>query len=189
MERELSLPTLFATLQWAFAVALLATITYFKKQNQSSYAHWLALTLIMSYLLIDESLALHEETGRYFHRAKDTSPFFYFGWVIPYSVLVVIMAFTFLKFLLTLPRRILLLFFLAGGIFVLGTLIVEMISARHAMLHGFTPFYWLVLIPIEEALEMIGLTIFIYALLIYISTELKGLSVQVRPEEEREPKD
>ena len=186
ISQEISLPTLYATLLWAFAVVLLAIITHARKRARSSHGYWLALTLISLYLLIDESVMLHEKLGELYSGAEKLSPFLYFDWVIPYGVLVIIISVIFYRFILALPPRIRFLFVLAGSTFVLGALGIEVISARHYVMYGRDSFYWLLLVPIEEALEQTGLVIYIYGLLLYIGTELNGLSIEVQSGRKRQ---
>jgi hypothetical protein len=54
-----------------------------------------------------------------------------------------------------------------------------MITGRYAELYGYNVTFH-VIATVEELLEMTGIVIFIYALMSYIDTELKGLRLSIK---------
>jgi hypothetical protein len=139
--------------------------------------YWRVLGCIFLFLGIDEATMLHERLIKPLRSALDTSGLLYFAWVIPYGVFMLVVLFAFLKFLLTLPARIRYLILAAGGIYVTGVLIFEMIGARHADLHSTRTVTYAVLVTIEESLEMVGLILFVYALLAFIALKHRDLRI------------
>lgn len=83
----------------------------------------------------------------------------------------------FRKFIFSLPFRTKALFILAGAIYVGGAIGMESIGGYIADTPGLHPAAYAVAATIEELLEMLGVIIFIYALLSYIKSQLCDLSI------------
>jgi predicted permease len=89
-------------------------------------------------------------------------------------IVLSIFSLLYLRFLFALPRRIQALFVLAGGLYVIGGLGLEMLSWHYRF-----PLYdpenteasrdltYLMITHVEELLEMLGVAVFMYALLSY----------------------
>jgi uncharacterized membrane protein len=57
------------------------------------------------------------------------------------------------------------LFFLSAGLFLAGTLGLEMAGGRYVEMHGNGTFTYALIATVEETLELIGLVVFLYALM------------------------
>ncbi len=68
---------------------------------------------------------------------------------------------------------------IAGTVYVSGCIGMEMLGGYYTELHGEQNVIIAILTTIEEFLEMFGVAIFIYALLSYISTYMKGIAVRI----------
>ena len=68
-------------------------------------------------------------------------------------------------------------FVTAGVIFLTGALGIEMLGAREADLYDTTTVTYCLLYSLEEMLEMLGIILFIYALLSHLAQETGRLSV------------
>ena len=91
-------------------------------------------------------------------------------WVIPYGFAVLVLAAVYLRFLVRLSRTTRYYFILAALLFLGGAIGVEMLSAWEKDLNDYTILYY-VLYSLEEFLEMIGVAVFIYALLKNLADE------------------
>ncbi len=87
------------------------------------------------------------------------------------------LAFVYSKFVWALRKETRTQVVMAGVIFVSGALGVEMLGAREADLNGYDTVTYCVLYSLEEMLEMLGIILFIYALLSHLAREPGGLSV------------
>ena len=96
---------------------------------------------------------------------------------MPYGIATLVFTLAFLKFVWELPRDSRARFFAAGIIFLSGALGIEMFGAREAELHGYYTVTYSVLYSLEEMLEMLGIILFIYALLSHLAKETVRLSV------------
>jgi predicted permease len=74
--------------------------------------------------------------------------------VLPALLLLVLLFFMYLHFLLHLPMRSRVLFLLAGFIYFVGAVGVEVVSGLYAEQHGETGILYDLIITVEELLEM-----------------------------------
>ena len=171
---EGNIPSFYSAVAILSCSALLALITRVNwcKPGGDRY-YWLALTLIFLFLAVDEAVAIHETIGSFFERYFHAAGFFYFMWVVPYGVAIAVLGFVFLKFVLALPKHTRMQFVAAGTIFLTGAVGIEMFGAREADLYGTDTITYCVLYTFEEMFEMLGIVLFIYALLTHL-VELTG---------------
>lgn len=178
---EDNVPTWFSALILAFAAILLFIIYTYKKKNSIKGAHyWLVLGIIFIFLSIDETVQVHEEVAKILRPSvtNNVSGLLYWAWVIPYGIFALAAAIYFMRFVLSLPPKIRNLFFLAGGMYVFGALILELAEGHFYVKYGLNHIYNRILYFIEELCEMGGVTLLIYALLHYIADN--NISVIIR---------
>ena len=94
-------------------------------------------------------------------------------WVIPYGFAVLVLAAVYLRFLVRLSRTTRYYFILAALLFLGGAIGVDMLQGREAYLNigSDKTILYCVLYSVEEFLEMIGVAVFIYALLKNLADE------------------
>jgi hypothetical protein len=191
LDSERSIPTLFVVIEWLFCLTLLGLIAYYKKKEHAPYLYWLGLAIVFVFLTIDESVAIHEVMMIPIRETLHTTGVLYYAWVIPYSAGIIFFMLVYVKFVFSLPVRTRNLFITAGTIFVTSAIGIELIESWNTYTQGSSgPYYhYLFFVTVEEPLEMIGLAIFIYALIAYINTEMGQLQIQIghAPEEKAVP--
>ncbi len=177
---EQNLPTFYSTFSLLFCAALLATIAIATKLKRERYfSHWLGLSLLFIFLSFDEFMALHEILIEPTRQLVNVGGVFRYAWVIPGSIAVGLISLAFWKFLFALPSPIRNLFIISGALFVGGGLGLEMLKG-YLVDAGDLSSVWIGLLTIcEEFLEMLGIAVFIYALLTYISDYQKGITLQI----------
>jgi hypothetical protein len=194
VDSESNLPTWYSSVALLLCGLLLAIIAALKKQEGDRFAfHWKVLSFIFLFLSLDEVVGIHELPIAPLRQALHASGFFYFAWVIPGAILVLFFVLAYLKFLAHLPAKTRYMFFLAGLVFVGGALGAETLSGYYADFYkNFGSEYsertpYIIAVAIEEFCEMIGIVIFIQALLTYLSSYLKqdGLTIYLIDEKER----
>lgn len=177
---EQNIPALYSWSALLFSAMLLAVIARVKRIVGDRYVtHWGALAIIFISLSLDEAMSLHERFVEPLRDRFNTGGIFYYAWVIPASILVVIFGLTFSRFLLALPAKTKRLFLIAGTVFVTGALGLEMVAGIYDNIYGMDNIVIAALTSIEEFMEMSAIAIFIYALLTYMNTYLKGWSVKI----------
>ena len=178
---EESLPTWYSSFQLLGCAALLLLIGLrARRQKKPFFRHWLGLAGLFLYISIDEIATFRESLAQLSKPHVNTTGLFYYSWVIVAIPIVILLAALYFKFVFHLPRRIKHLVILAGGIFLAGAIGLEMVTA---LIHsssgsqvlaeasaGVNLAYSLVT-TIEETLEIIGVTVFLYALLLYIKKD------------------
>lgn len=177
LSMESNIPSWYASSTLLLCAILLAVISLAKKKECASYVlHWSALSIVFLCLSLDETISIHENWNVPMNALVDAHGFIFWSWVIPGMVFVLIVALAYRRFLAALPAKTRRLFIVAGIVYVGGALGMESISSRHYEFHGRDVVYE-ILYHVEEVLEMTGVLLFIYALLTYISSHGKGVTV------------
>lgn len=189
-DHEKNIPTFYSSLTLMFSSALLLIIAFGKKGINSGYwLHWTGMAIIFMFLSIDEFAAIHELFDRpvslalnvpgHINKEEGASAYPHL-WVIPYGIFVIAFFLTYLRFLLDLPGRIKLLFFIAGLIYISGAIGCEMIwEIWYDPGDDPTTISDGIITTIEELLEMAGIIVFIYTLLSYIKSEYRELKIKI----------
>ena len=178
-DAEKNIPTLYSTFALLFSSILLSIISLAHKRNGSAYILWLILAIIFLFLSIDEFTSIHEQLISPFRKSLNTSGLLYFAWVIPYGIALIVFVLSYLKFLVNLPKNIMILFLVSGVTFVTGAIGFELLGGRQVDLYGRNNLVYSLLYTCEEFLEMLGIVIFIYALLMYIVIQFKSLAITI----------
>lgn len=176
---ENNIPTIYSILLLLSASALLLIIAIAHKKNSSAYLSWLGLAFIFLFLSIDEGAMIHENFTKLVRELLNTSGVFYYAWIIPYGVALIVFVIVYLKFLINLPRNIMILFVASGATFVSGAIGFEMLAGWYVELYGKNDLLFSFFYTCEEFLEMLGIAIFIYTLLTYIISQFKSLTITV----------
>ena len=179
-DSEKNLPTLYSSLQLMLASSLLVVIGSRHKSSGESYAPWHALAAIFLYLGIDEFVQIHERFLDFVREDFQLTGLFYYAWVVPYGIGVLTFVIAFSKFLMKLPRKTARWFIASGAIFVTGAIGFEMLGARHYEAYGLDNVAYSILYTCEESLEMLGIALFVYALLAYVANEFQYLRANIR---------
>jgi hypothetical protein len=184
LDREGNFPTYFSGLMLLFAALLLAAIAQSaKRRGQRFIRHWQALAVTFLLLSVDEVTSLHEMIGEPAARVAGVTgaarPYF---WMAPAMLLVLGLALSYVYFLLHVPSRYRRLFLLSGAMYVGGAIGFEIVSAWYQIKYGEPGFLHAMIFTVEEALEMCGVLLFIYALLHYLRQHVPGIRVEFTEE-------
>lgn len=168
LTEEQNVPTWWSSFLLAADAVVLATIASIKRREKAAFkTHWAVLSAIFFYMSIDELVEIHEWLNN-IHALENLHGLIHYGWVIPAGAVVVVFALSYLKFLLHLPMRTRIEVALAGVTYVGGALGIELILGLWTDTHGELNFTWAMIGLVEEALEMVGASLFLLALLRYL---------------------
>lgn len=124
------------------------------------------MSTVFLFLSFDEFFSIHERLTDPVRDGLDTGGLLYFAWVLPYAIGVIVLAALTAPLLLRLPWRHLQLLIVAGVIYVLGAVGMEMLGGRrYEIVEDTRDSTYVTYTTIEEVLEVFGLIILIYALL------------------------
>jgi hypothetical protein len=182
LNNENNIPTWYSSSALLLSAMLLTVIGLAKKQGDNPYAfHWLGLAGIFFYLSLDEAASLHEMTMPLLKPLLKADGYIhgllYYPWVILGAIFMLIIALAYLRFLTALPLQTKYLFVTAGTLYVGGALGIEILGARYNYIQGTENFTYAIFVVAEEGFEMIGIVIFIYALLCYLGSSLSSLRI------------
>ncbi len=165
VDEEESFTNWFSTIILFIASVLLFLIARIKKNDQDPFKnHWYGLAWGFGLLSMDEVAGLHETLNT----VTD------FAWTIPGAFIVLVVFLLYLKFILHLPKPTSTLFCIAGSIYVGGSVGVEHLADYYVEAFEMDNFGYQIFTAVEETLEMLGVVIFIQALLKYLMSILKN---------------
>jgi len=182
---ERSIPTYVSVIN-LFLASLLSLVIYsHEKTTKQQYSgYWLFLSVLMLYMSIDESAAIHENFSNvhdYLVRRDIISSTLTTHRWVPFGAFFAIVVFLVsLPFLRQLPRDTLAYFLIAGGIFVTGAIGFEYLGAlmlEHGVVESKKDMAYLVRRIFEEGFEMYGIAIFNCVL--YREVLRRGISVKI----------
>lgn len=173
---EDNIPTHFSVVLILLSAMLLSFI-FFTEKGKSDHpnVYWLILAGGFFFMAGDEAYQVHEKLINPVQNflPGESFGFFYFAWVIPYSILVITLGIVFYNFLRRLPSKTRNSFLLAGILYLGGAIGVELIGGAYFELHGSDNFTYNMIQTVEESLEIAGLIVFIRALINKISNNHK----------------
>lgn len=193
MDGDSALPTWFSSSLMLTASVLLGIIATVKTRSADRFRwYWWGLAAGLFYMSADESASIHEMMNRAGHALPiHAEGLLQAPWVIFGIAIALVVALTYLRFLLALSPAARRGFLLAGTCFLAGALGVEMVSAAVSGAQGlqaqpdgwhergdFTKEYML-LVAAEESLELLGMALLIDTLLRYLGTEVRPVTLEI----------
>lgn len=173
LDIEHSLPSWYSSSLMLGAVALLWFISRVEpRAGQRREPAWLLLAVIFLLMSIDESVSFHEAFIPLLSGHYHLTGILTFGWVIPAFPVLVLLGLYLLPFLHRLPSPWARRFIIAGLVYVGGAYGLELVGGAIFSREGREAVHYIAVMVTEESMEMIGLTLFVHALLGYIARQL-----------------
>ena len=137
---------------------------------------WMLLSRVFLFLAFDEVFQVHElfvipGLRQYLHPSLASI------WVIPYGILFVLFSYRFIPFFLKLRNRVSVLSLVSGGVYVSGAIVFEALNSwlvRTGQISR-SGFYYELISGFEELFEMLGVIIFLYALMLELRSRFACL--------------
>ena len=177
MLNEGNLPTWYSSTALMACAGVLGVIAFVRMRQRERFRwNWMGLALVFVLLSADEAAFIHETVQALLRRgvSKDDS-FYGFAAILYPSLLALAALLANLRFLASLPRRTIILFLFAGAVFVAGAIGMDYVGELHKNAHGMKNMTFAIMNAAEEALEMFGVVLFLYALLDYVATSVGRL--------------
>jgi len=183
LDGEINVPTWFSSTLLLLAGLLLFYIGAASRREHDQWArHWSFLAWVFVLLSADETGGLHGLLSDPLRSAFHLSGAFYHAWVLPVGAAVVAIGLAYLRFLRNLPAGTRRLLILSGIVYVVGAIGFELPEGIYRTAFGanVTVVYG-VLTVLEETFEMVGIVLFIYALLDFVEGRWGGVRITLAP--------
>jgi hypothetical protein len=175
LDEEQNAPTLFNSCLFLIASLLFLVVWQAARVRREPRTVWLLLSALFVFLALDETASLHERLIAPVRSALDLSGYLYFAWVIPYAVALVLLSFFVIPVFWRLGKRFRFWFGLSAATYLAGAVGVEMITAkRYEILEQQKDLPFRLMTAVEESLEMLGLILLIYTLILLLESQYGG---------------
>lgn len=178
LDGEGNVPAIFST--WLFLLNAVIFLIVWKAACLSGDSHkiWLFLSSVFVFLALDESISIHERLIDPLRQALGATGIFYYAWIIPYGVGVVLLAIVAIPVFWRMQKRIRFWFGLSAATYLVATIGLEMISGKYlVMMNEQKDIVWIFMVTVEESLEMVGLIILVYAQLLLLRDKHNGFLI------------
>ena len=180
LDGEGNVPAIFST--WLFLLNAVIFLIVWKAACLSGDSHkiWLFLSSVFVFLALDESISIHERLINPLRQALGATGIFYYAWIIPYGVGVVLLAIIAIPVFWRMQKRIRFWFGLSAITYLFATIGLEMISGKYlVMMNEQKDIVWILMVTLEESLEMVGLIILVYAQLLLLRDKYNGFLIDM----------
>jgi len=179
LDAEGNVPSGFQGITLVFAAVLLFYVALHERQRaMPSARRWLLLGFAFAYLAIDELGKVHETFDYLATRGRNADvPY----WILPLGAFALAVALYMLPLLRQVPRRTAQALVISGAIYVGGAAGVEFLSQKPFAFVEFGTYAYSFEVALEEGMEMLGILLFIRALLLYIAAKDYRATLTVAP--------
>lgn len=186
LDNEGNVPAYVSSVLLGSAAVILGVIATAKHDVEDRYArHWTGLAVIFGLMSLDEMVSIHERLIGPLRAILHVDGWLHFAWVVPGSLVVLLLAVVYFRFVLHLDAPFRVWFVGAGLIYVAGALGMELVGGQLAFLHGEDNFTYMLVVTIEETLELIGISLFLVGLVRYAGRHVGHVQVRFDPADDR----
>lgn len=181
LDTEGNVPTYFSSLLHLISALLLSMCALLASRENSRQAlYWWGLALFLLFMSIDEAVSIHELFMTPVRNLLDTGGIFFFAWVVPAFLILVVLAILYWPFIMSMPRSLMVRFLVAIGVFLSGAMGLEMIGGLIAENQGTDHASFYLITDLEETLELTGAVLFIRAILLHLAGIGRPVVVSVK---------
>lgn len=177
---EANAPAWYSSLLLLLGSVLLGVVARERRANgERLHRHWTGLALVFLFLALDEAAAVHEQLIDPVRDALGTGGAFLHAWIIPYAIALVLLLIVYVPFLRALAARTLRLMLLSGAVYLAGAVGMEMVGGYAWDRHPVRGVPIVAIMALEETLEMVGLALFVHAVLDHLAREHPVLRLRI----------
>jgi hypothetical protein len=182
MGSEYGVPA-FASALFILLAGLAAAVIAAHENQRPGGLRWKILSAVFLFLAVDEAARFHEAAGDFFvflirHGLARNLLGLGATWIYVYALPLLGFALYMLPLLRMVPRDIAAALVISGAVYVLGAVVVEAIGSTYGEAYG-KDLYDELFVAAEESLEMLGIALFLRALLAYAARS--GYAVTLAP--------
>lgn len=188
--RERNLPTGYAVFLLTTCGLILAIIALLHRRlREPEWRPWSLLAAGFFVMAYDEGFQIHEHFLAPMQSVLGGGNLgmLNYAWIVPAGAMVVVLGLYFLPFVMRLPRRTRRGVLLAAFFYLGGCLGVEALGGGYDAAYGVDNLPYNLLATFEEALEMLGLVVFLSTLLGHLGAEFGEIRIRVNPELQPQP--
>jgi hypothetical protein len=149
-------------------------------KNPALARFWKIIGGLFLIFSIDEAASIHEVISTPLRTIFGIEEgFLYFAWVIPAAILILSITLWAFRFWVQLPRPTRMMLVVAVGLYLAGSVGVELLEADYFTSVGFD-FGYTLLITVEETFEKLGLIVLVYALLKHWGRLASEVTIKVK---------
>ncbi len=178
--QEGSFATWLTATMLLFCFLLLAIMTLAKRVERDIYArHWGGLAVLFMLLSLHETLSVQQRVVDYIARQSGIV-YAWYVWSIPFIIFLVVFLLLYRNFLSNLPSQARRWFIVSGTVYIAGLLVGKLIRSYYSDFHHLTGQIDMtreVIRAFEEGMEIIGVALFIYALMAYMGAHMKPVQI------------
>ncbi len=180
-DEEYNIPTVFSFLLFCIISYLAGVISYITEKNKGPYVlQWMGISLIFAFLGLDEIISLHEQWEVVLHVSLHTTGILRYIWQLPYVIFFMFIMAAYVPFWKNLKSSIRHAMTWSAVAYLMGVIVFETLGGWYFSNHGERNIIYMSFATAEEIMEMLGLTIFIYALLEYLRLEFSFLNIELK---------
>ena len=184
LSMEHNFPTWVSATLHALCGGLLATIALATARAKRPYVkHWAFLAMAFFYISLDETVTIHEKLNGLVEMDHGA---LYYGWIVPAGGVLLCLAVAYARFVWRLPKRTRNAFVLAGSVFVTGAVLMEIPLGLWTDAHGHSNLGYVFIDAVEETLELLGISLFLCALVEYLGDQ--GGALDVAADDRKSPR-
>jgi len=142
-------------------------------------AVWYVLAAVFVFLAYDELFGIHERLTPPIRTALHTTGLLYYAWIIAYAVPLLALIGWFIPTWRTLEAPARRRLTVAGVLYFLGAIVMEMIGGAYDEAFGRRTLSWGLLVAVEESLELAGLVVLAHTLLMLLRPSAGGAPIVV----------
>ncbi|MBL3598267.1 MAG: hypothetical protein JMN25_00185 [gamma proteobacterium endosymbiont of Lamellibrachia anaximandri] len=178
LNREWSIPSFYASFAVLFCSLLLTLIAWVHhRRGEMDFKYWYGLAVIFLLLAIDEYTDIHNRIFEPVRSHLKAIGMISYAWLLVYVPLLLAMLLIYRRFLTRLPKQIAKLFILAGVVYLVGAIGINFIGDQYTYSERRVAVSYAVIYTLEELCEMLGIIMFIYALLKYMEGYIGRLAL------------
>ncbi|MBO6539069.1 MAG: hypothetical protein JJ969_06655 [Rhizobiaceae bacterium] len=163
LDGELNIATWYSS-TLMLAAAFLAWVCSRGDAERRQRPYWLLIATVMLLMSVDETASIHESFITVLEGWGEHSDYLHFSWVVLGIPATILFAVVMVPFLLRLERRVAVMMIFAGGLFVFGALVMEMIDGAIQVRLGADSLAYRAGAAIEDSFELAGMTLFVLVL-------------------------
>ena len=173
LDGELNIATWYSS-TLMLAASFLALVCSRGDTDLRQRPYWLLIATAMLLMSIDETASIHESFITLLESWRGHSDYLHFSWVVLGIPATILFAAVMVPFLFRLERRTALTMILAGGLFVFGALVMEMIDGAIQVRLGSDSLAYRAGAAIEDCFELAGMTLFVLVLMKFAARMYSG---------------